>query len=516
MYNVPDSYLDAFKTPSRQIAGYINVTTNSGLIRIDPDASLVKFTIEKTSPKGKLFGFAVSQKITIESLGILDNIKKGNKLEPYIYSKDEDYRVNLPYFYVDTIEFNKVKNITTIVGYDILHKLDKVSISEFNFTYPVNALNYALDILEPVGSYAVFDGINQLIRYAPNLSGNESARSVLAALAEYTGSICYVTYGDTVRFRAIKSEDFSDVILPDDYFDLTTGEIFTLTQVVSSTELGDNAASGVEGYTQVLWENPFLNTNDNAQSAVTTIANQVRNTSNVNYKLSWRGCPAYELGDYVLLQDKDGSTHYVRYFNEVLEYNGGLKATSDWDPGETENADVSPTNISTTLKQTYAKVDKANQQITLLSSSVTDALVKTSTLQVTTDEIKAEVSAVSQEVNGLSQKVEASVTAEELRIEIQKALEEGIDTEVTSVTTTTGFTFNEVGLTIDKSDSELSTTITEDGMFIENSGEVVLTADHIGVKAANLHSTTYLIIGANSRLEDYNGNRTGCYWIGSE
>jgi hypothetical protein len=47
-----------------------------------------------------------------------------------------------------------------------------------------------------------------------------------------------------------------------------------------------------------------------------------------------------------------------------------------------------------------------------------------------------------------------------------------------------------------------------------DSGEV-LTADNTGVKAENLHATTYLIVGVNSRLENYdNGSRTGCFWIG--
>ena len=40
-------------------------------------------------------------------------------------------------------------------------------------------------------------------------------------------------------------------------------------------------------------------------------------------------------------------------------------------------------------------------------------------------------------------------------------------------------------------------------------------ADNLGVKAEDLHATTYLIIGNNSRLEDYNTNRTGCFWIGN-
>lgn len=52
-------------------------------------------------------------------------------------------------------------------------------------------------------------------------------------------------------------------------------------------------------------------------------------------------------------------------------------------------------------------------------------------------------------------------------------------------------------------------------MTVKRNEEEVLKANNNGVDAVNLHATTYLIIGNNSRFEDYdNGSRTGCFWIG--
>ncbi|MBQ8763148.1 MAG: hypothetical protein IJZ07_03505 [Clostridia bacterium] len=55
-------------------------------------------------------------------------------------------------------------------------------------------------------------------------------------------------------------------------------------------------------------------------------------------------------------------------------------------------------------------------------------------------------------------------------------------------------------------------------MSVYKNEEEVLTANNEGVKAANLHATTYLIIGNYSRFEDYTNAdgeaRTGCFWIG--
>ena len=85
------------------------------------------------------------------------------------------------------------------------------------------------------------------------------------------------------------------------------------------------------------------------------------------------------------------------------------------------------------------------------------------------------------------------------------------------VTTSTGFTFDQNGLNISKTDSEMKTQITEDGMKIYKNDEVMLTANNQGVDAKNLHATTYLIIGNNSRMEDFTENgskRTAVFWIG--
>ena len=52
-------------------------------------------------------------------------------------------------------------------------------------------------------------------------------------------------------------------------------------------------------------------------------------------------------------------------------------------------------------------------------------------------------------------------------------------------------------------------------MTVYRDSTPVLTANNSGVDAVNLHATTYLIVGNNSRFEDYGEDRTGCFWIGS-
>ena len=52
-------------------------------------------------------------------------------------------------------------------------------------------------------------------------------------------------------------------------------------------------------------------------------------------------------------------------------------------------------------------------------------------------------------------------------------------------------------------------------MTVKKGNEDVLTANNEGVKAIDLHATTYLIVGDYSRFENYGTQaRTACYWIG--
>lgn len=114
-------------------------------------------------------------------------------------------------------------------------------------------------------------------------------------------------------------------------------------------------------------------------------------------------------------------------------------------------------------------------------------------------------------VQALAQTVSAQMTAEQVALAIQKEMDKGAGKVVTS----TGFVFDEMGLQVSRSDSEMQTAITEDGMTVYKSGTQVLRANNQGVEAVDLKAATYLIVGKNSRFEDLpDGNRTGCFWIG--
>ena len=81
------------------------------------------------------------------------------------------------------------------------------------------------------------------------------------------------------------------------------------------------------------------------------------------------------------------------------------------------------------------------------------------------------------------------------------------------------FKFDSEGLSIEKSGEQLSSQITNAGMYVYRNKDkadetIMLKADANIVEAENITVRTYLVIGDNSRMEDYAGG-TGIFYIGT-
>lgn len=180
--------------------------------------------------------------------------------------------------------------------------------------------------------------------------------------------------------------------------------------------------------------------------------------------------------------------------------------------------------INLSVSNTYETKTNVESKISSIESETKSIKQTVSSLVLGTDSISASVKSLqetmtnttnglSNEISKIQDQVNLAMTSTDVRIEIQKELQNGVN----KVSTSTGFTFDENGLNVSKSDSEMKTQISEDGMKIYKNKEVMLTANNQGVDAKNLHATTYLIIGGNSRMEDFTENgskRTAVFWIG--
>lgn len=278
----------------------------------------------------------------------------------------------------------------------------------------------------------------------------------------------------------------------------------------------------IMGETQYLRDNAFLDIRDDVGTLVKNVVEAVGGLTIAQFDCKWRGNFLLEIGDKISFVTKDDSVVNTYILNDIITYNGGLTQKTKWDySGSGAETLTNPVTLGESLKQTYARVDKANKQITLLASETEANKESIAALEVNTGSISASVSnieknfndsleGVNSDIDSLRQEVETKMTETDLTIKITEELAKG----TTSVTTETGYKFDKDGLLISKSGSEMSTQVTDDGMKVYKDDIAVLSATSVGVDAVNLHATTYLIIGRNSRFEDYDGNRTGCFFIG--
>lgn len=524
----------ALKSPSRKIKAKVEFYTGSTLAATyTRDDKIISVTIEQTGEQGKFFGFGICQSATIK---LLDPNREINiSQDDYFIVKfgvnDIEYTTIFPKFYVKEINRDENTNNLTIKGYDALYEASKKTIADLLPTIPDSVImtigDYADGIAVAMGLAALFEGQigDETIQYpnGANLEGTETYRQVFDDVAEATQSIYYVSNNDDIVFTACRSDQQAQWfdISKEDYFTFKSSPSRKLTKIVSATELGDNvfATTGENGETQYVRDNAFYELRTDIADLLQSAINVAGGKIITPFECEWRGNYTLSLCTPLTIVAKDNSKIKTYLLNQTLTYDGGLTSKISWTyPTNTSETESNPSTLGEVLNQTYARVDKANKQIDLVVSKVDGYDSTISQIQLDQNSINATVSNVSSrqdatdtEIDNITQKVNASITSSQVELIVQEELAGGVN----KVTTTTGFTFNQDGLTISKSNVDITTDISEDGMRVSKDGQVVLTADNNGVEALNLHASTYLIIGENSRFEDYdNGSRTGCFWIG--
>jgi hypothetical protein len=573
MLTMTDKFNSAIKSPVRTVAGKVELRTvrannNSFLsATYTQDDYLKSIKIERVADESKFFGFGIAQKLNVKlrdvnrelsfSVKSSSGLRYAFKVYTGVEYSDGTFEyVESPFFYITETHRDENTNELSVTAYDALYFASVpfgsvvTDITAYDTYYDYAYACKGIDaVTAPTVYFINCDRTADFEKYTfpkgANIEGTESCREILDDIAEATHTVYYIDSGNHLCFkRPDRDGDPVLTISRSDYFTLKSGDNRRLGKVIHATELGDNvsAATTETGTTQIIRDNVFftlLAAEDLTAAINETITNMGGLTMN-QFDCSWRGTPALEPGDKIALVTKDGNTVCSFLYSDTIEFDGTMGQKTEWkytaDELETEST---PTSLGDAIKQVYAKVDRVNKEISLVvgeeiknqieSGAVSGEIEnivdeKVSSIKIDTDSITAEVmSSTQQFIEGelgtvekelATIKEQASMTMTKDQVKI--LIEEVVETEgASSVTTGTGFTFNDQGLTISKDGTEMKTNIDEDGMSITRGNEEVLTADNTGVKAENLHATTYLIIGVNSRFEDYdNKKRTGCFWIG--
>lgn len=534
MLTVTNNYKEAIKASKRKLAAKLELYEGSSLVATYTQNDAIKsVTVERVAEDSKFFGFGVIHKANIKLIDVTrtKNISTQNYFKIYLgieIGGSVEY-IPFPKVYVTEVNRDENTNELSITVYDVLNSFKNVTVAElglggYTIAEFITACAAHFGLTATVPNLDVF---SLSYENGANFEGSESLYDALVAAAEATQTIFYIDANEILTFKRLDKESGPVLtVTKNEYFTLKCSDNRRLQTIAAVTELGDNveASASSIGTTQYIRDNAFLELRDDIATILDNAIAAVGNMTINQFNCSWRGNMALEIGDKIAFTTKDNATVTSYLLNDVITYEGGLEESTEWNYTESGETESNPTSLGETLKKTYAKVDKANKQVTILVSENNANKENITNLQLNTEAINASVQkvetvtnttleSINTELDTLTQKVEATVTAEEVNIAIKNEMANGVN----KVETTTGYKLDENGLTISKTGSEMTTNIDEDGMSVYRGEEEVLTADNQGVTAYNLHARTYLIVGTSSRFEDYEKDgelRTGCFWIG--
>ena len=501
---------------------------------------ILELTIERTGQNSKFFGFGILHKLNIKLLDLNRtlNVSKGNTFKVYAGYDAESMIKPYPTFYVDEVSRDEATSVITITAYDASYKANNITIADVNQLFLTSGvvsyttlvfLQAAITLLNinNIEMNNVSPEASCFTTYYPtgaNFNGDESYKLGLDAVAEATQCVYYINNNDNLVFKRLDVSGAAVLtITEENIIALTTGETCKLTTIVNATELGDNlaATTGEEGKTQYLRNNPFLELRDDLSSLLDAAIAAVGGLEITPFYCNYIGNFLVEPADKIDIITNGNNKITTFVLCDFINFNGTLIEASEWTFEADEETEANPSNLGEAIKQTYARVNKVEQRIDLV---VSDTNNKIAELNLTAENINASVKSVeeatkeqiqntNENYEKLAKEVNLKMTSEAVQIAITQELEKG----TSKVATSTGFTFDENGLTIEKTDSEISTNIDENGLSVFKNNDEVLTADNTGVKAKNLHATTYLIVGKNTYFADYDErgeSRAGAFWTG--
>lgn len=419
------------------------------------------------------------------------------------------------------------RNYRNITAYDAMYDIINADVTDWYETleFPITQKNFRDSFFEYFGiTQETTTLIHDEMEIEKTITGTGiSGKLIIASICELNGVFGHINRQGNFSYISLNAITDNATTFPKyiscQFEDFETSTISKLQIRQEENDIGVISGDGTNTY---IIENNFLvygKEEADLQSIADKTFEKIKNISYRPYKAQRKGNLCFEVGDPVVFTTKNGDVSgYI--LQRTLKGAQNLKDT--FEAKGTYEYKEKVNSLKKDIQQIKGKANVLERNLESTRSEITDIEAglntkieqNTETINASVQRIETSTNEAIESVNGdietLTKKVEATMTAEDVKLEIQSELDNGVD----KVTTSTGFTFDDVGLTVSKSDSEMSTQITEDGMAVRKNDETVLTANSNGVDATNLHATTYLIIGENSRFEDYGNGRTGCFYIG--
>lgn len=400
-------------------------------------------------------------------------------------------------------------------------------------TYPITIRNYINAICNYLGitfanSNDTFANYDKEIPSELYLSNNGTSlgytfRDTLDQLAEVTASTICINENDELEIRYINetNDTIDEEYLKD--INVNFGEKFgSINTIVLSRSGGSDNVYYPSNLPEVpceikIIDNLIMNDN-NRSNYLPDIYDKLNGLEYYINDFTSTGICYYNLCDkYNVIIGENNYSCIM--FNDEINITQGLEEKVYTDMPDDTNTDYKKADkIDRKINQAYIIVDKQNQQIEAVTSTV-------STIDVRENNNYQELLSKFGDYMPTSDFVDLENSVRQLQTDTYTKTE--VDTKltdgsVTMVSTTSG-TFDEDGLTIEKTNAKSKGRFNETGVTVFDAtgsiDEELLFAGYDEslnesiVRTKNINVTKYLSIGTKSRIEDYE-NGTGIFYVG--
>lgn len=267
--------------------------------------------------------------------------------------------------------------------------------------------------------------------------------------------------------------------------------------------------------TYIISNNYLLTANTEAdlKSVAQTLYEHLRGVSYTPCKVSIPTNLLIHAGNTVQITDRNGKsiTAYV-----MTRTQAGQKDTLECTGSARRDSSSAVNNQS--FKALTGKVLNLTTTVDGLKVENKDTSGKVASIAATVDSIDTRVGNQQSQIDGVNESIsQIRQTAIEISATVKSVQDEGVK----KVSTEFGLTIDESAVKIQRSDSEMTNCLNEDGMYVKyqegkSNEKIMLKADKDGVIATDVSVRNYLSVGKYARFEDYDQDRTACFWTKEE
>ncbi len=399
MLQVSNDFNQALKADNRRFETRIKI---NGKLYTKNDINSWTYTGGSISGETFQIGSTFSNSIKIEFCSIIEDIKELDEitLEIGVATYDADYHYeNIPpekvgearvgyaklihykptvyeyvpmgTFYVTKSDPDRNGKKTTVEARDSFVFLENLYVSELS--YPAKIRDVALEIANKSGSVINETNFSMISSSMIAKPIGYTYRQAMGLIAQFQGG--YVRFNRLNQLEVMQLVDPEFSISPAEYFQrgLVKNELMYQIGGISCT-ISVQKASGTEQVTlksgsntgpQIVLENKVM-----TQDLLDSIYQKIKNINFYPFSLKWRGNPALETGDWLMLTDRDGIEFKTPNLSYTLNFKGGLTASSSANTNssaQTISAYAKP--LEQTLKEFSSRIDAAG------NNSVYDGLI---------------------------------------------------------------------------------------------------------------------------------------------